>query len=97
MTRREPQVGTTPLPGEWATKGACVGRPTAWWFPGYAWRKGPVAAPVERATAIWAKGICDHCPVSRPCLDHALRYREVGVWGGTDDAERRQMRKRGAA
>ena len=91
MTRWEPQAGTIPLPGEWADSGACRGKPTYWWYPGRWGRRGP---PVEKAWAIWAKGICAGCPVRRPCLDHALRYREIGIWAGTTEAERRGMRHR---
>lgn len=46
-----------------------------------------------------AKQICELCPVRLSCLNHALAYRETGIWGGTDDNERREMlgiRKRGA-
>lgn len=35
-----------------------------------------------------AKDVCRPCQVWRPCLAAALRGREVGVWGGTDDDER---------
>ncbi len=39
-----------------------------------------------------AKAICATCPVRQPCLDYALRIREPhGIWGGLNEAERRQL------
>lgn len=35
---------------------------------------------------------CARCPVRAECLEHAVTHREVGVWGGTSDRERHQMR-----
>lgn len=43
-----------------------------------------------------ARAICARCLVTDECLDHALANREEGVWGGTDEAERRAVRKRAA-
>ncbi|WP_407842096.1 WhiB family transcriptional regulator (plasmid) [Streptomyces sp. DSM 116496] len=44
-----------------------------------------------------AKAICRACPLRAACLEGALeRGEEYGVWGGTDEDERRLM-KRGAA
>ena len=40
-----------------------------------------------------ARTVCARCLVRGECLDHALANREEGVWGGTDEAERRSMRK----
>ena len=93
MTFRGPLAGNVPLPGEWADSGACRGKPTIWWYPGVV-RRGDEVTPVERATAVWAKGICAGCPVRRPCLDHAVRHREIGIWAGTTEAERKDMRRR---
>jgi WhiB family redox-sensing transcriptional regulator len=39
-----------------------------------------------------AKAVCAVCPVKDPCLQDALDGDEYGVWGGTSEAERRQMR-----
>ncbi len=41
-----------------------------------------------------AKKICLTCPVVDECLDHALTYWESGVWGGTTEVERRDIRRR---
>ncbi|MBX7554590.1 WhiB family transcriptional regulator [Streptomyces sp. NPDC004232] len=42
-----------------------------------------------------AKAVCGQCRVSRQCLDWAVRAGQVhGVWGGTTEGERREMRRR---
>lgn len=38
-----------------------------------------------------AKLFCQDCPVRLDCLQHAIEVGELGVWGGTDERERRQM------
>lgn len=39
-----------------------------------------------------AKAICVQCAVTEECLNHALTARENhGVWGGTNEIERRQI------
>lgn len=41
-----------------------------------------------------AKEVCNICPVQLECLDYALSHRiEHGVWGGTDEVDRRRIRK----
>lgn len=37
--------------------------------------------------------VCAACPVVDDCLTHAVDHCERGVWGGTTDAERRQIRR----
>lgn len=36
---------------------------------------------------------CKECPVRTICLEMALRYGERGVWGGTTEVQRRNMRR----
>jgi WhiB family redox-sensing transcriptional regulator len=44
-----------------------------------------------------AKAVCGSCPVARQCLAWALNAVTVeGIWGGTTEAERRSMLRRGA-
>ncbi|HEY2220879.1 WhiB family transcriptional regulator [Actinomycetospora sp.] len=51
--------------------------------------EGPGA---EQATA--AKYICGTCPISSACLRWALDTgQEAGVWGGTSEEDRRDMRR----
>jgi WhiB family redox-sensing transcriptional regulator len=41
-----------------------------------------------------AKAICARCPVSDPCLRHALdNGLDHGIFGGTTEAERRRLRR----
>jgi WhiB family redox-sensing transcriptional regulator len=41
-----------------------------------------------------AKAVCATCPVRVPCLDFALATnQEYGIWGGTSEEERREMRR----
>ena len=40
-----------------------------------------------------AKAICAECPVVAQCLEYALEHRMDGVWGGTNEAERRELRR----
>ena len=41
-----------------------------------------------------AKRVCTQCPAKEPCLDFALETnQDSGIWGGTSEDERRQMRR----
>jgi hypothetical protein len=41
------------------------------------------------------EAICEVCPVRQECLEAALADPVlVGLWGGTTDAERRELRRR---
>lgn len=41
-----------------------------------------------------AKAVCASCPVTEQCLQYALEHNErFGVWGGTSERERREMRR----
>jgi WhiB family redox-sensing transcriptional regulator len=40
-----------------------------------------------------AKKICSQCPLKNPCLEYALRNPEIGVWGGTTESQREDLRK----
>jgi len=40
------------------------------------------------------KAICAGCPVRAECLDYALTTRQTfGIWGGTSERQRREMRR----
>jgi WhiB family transcriptional regulator, redox-sensing transcriptional regulator len=59
---------------------ACKGQDGDRWFP---------AGDLERETI---KALCRSCPERQPCLAWALSHAEWGVWGGTDQEERRRLR-----
>jgi WhiB family transcriptional regulator, redox-sensing transcriptional regulator len=42
-----------------------------------------------------ARAVCELCPTRAECLEFALDDRSlVGIWAGTDEAERRRIRRR---
>ena len=49
-----------------------------------------------KAEIIAAKEVCFSCPIRVSCLEGALARGDYGVWGGTTDQQRAQMRDRGA-
>lgn len=51
--------------------------------------------PTKGRTAGPARQECAGCPVRKPCLDMALDDPSlVGIWGGTSETERDQLRWR---
>lgn len=55
---------------------------------------GPVTetARERRSRVTQAKAVCRACPVRHQCLSYAIREGETdGVWGGTDEKERRPV------
>ncbi|MGH1503595.1 MAG: WhiB family transcriptional regulator [Acidimicrobiales bacterium] len=52
-------------------------------------------SPDDRWAVSRAKAICSTCPVQEQCREHAMTSREpAGVWGGTDEWERRRVWRR---
>jgi WhiB family transcriptional regulator, redox-sensing transcriptional regulator len=41
-----------------------------------------------------AKAICVDCPVRAQCMDYAIVNRELGIWGGTTERDRRRIEDR---
>ena len=35
-----------------------------------------------------AQGICAKCPLKVACFNYAVKYKVVGIWGGTTEKER---------
>lgn len=74
-------MSTTPV---WQQSAACRGLPLRWFF-------GPVSE-TPRALAV-----CDRCPVRRDCLEwvlgSVLASHDYGVFGGTTEDERKQIRR----
>lgn len=40
-----------------------------------------------------AQKICESCPVFNKCLEYALGVKVLGIWAGTDEDERKAIRK----
>ena len=72
----------------WQVRAACRGPQSSVFFPpSHFERKDEKELREARA-----KAICATCPVRKPCLDYALRIREPhGIWGGLNEAERKQL------
>ena len=67
----------------WMRRSACRGRDIAEFFP----------EPGGDADA--ARAICATCPVRDECLAFAVADRATqGIWGGTDETERRRLRRK---
>lgn len=68
----------------WQDAAACRGQGAGEWVTS---SRSPSAYRAQ-------KSVCMRCPVRKPCLAYALEHPDlVGCWGGTNDVERRQMRK----
>ncbi len=76
-------------PNGWRKDALCRGVDTDLFFPA-----GELGEePVKHAEA--AKAVCFRCPVREACLEYALATDQpFGVWGGTNEAERRSIRRR---
>ena len=88
MTHIPPAPMPTPYqPQPWMAEANCIGADSEAFFP--------IDVGGNPSWAEPAKRICARCPVRRECLDFALADpRLQGVWGGKDETERREMRKR---
>jgi WhiB family redox-sensing transcriptional regulator len=72
---------------EWREHSACRDTDPDLFFP--VGTTGPAIEQIENA-----KAVCQQCPVQTPCLEYALATnQDSGVWGGTSEEERRQLRK----
>ena len=70
----------------WASRGACIGSPTEWFFPGVGQQPDPRG-----------KALCARCPVAGDCFDHGQANESFGVWGGITFREARSVRRHLAA
>ena len=72
----------------WQVKAACRGPQAAVFFPPPQFERKEDKLRRESR----AKDICLDCSVRRACLDYAIEIREPhGIWGGLNEAERRQL------
>ena len=73
----------TPNRPAWMRRAACAGVEVDVFFPG------------PRASGEQARRLCATCPVRAECLAFAVDDRTtVGIWGGTDENERRRLRRK---
>jgi len=78
----------------WQLRAQCRGPQAHLFFPPTNFEKKDEKESRERE----AKAICATCPVKEPCLKYAIRIREPhGVWGGRNEAERKQIMAREAS
>ncbi|MCX5346139.1 WhiB family transcriptional regulator [Streptomyces atratus] len=79
-----------PVNTNWRTASACKDEDPELFFP--IGNTGPALLQIEEA-----KAVCRRCPVMERCLQWALESgQEHGVWGGTDEDDRRRMKRRAA-
>ena len=71
-----------PSLGEWHGRGLCVGEDPDVFFPSHG------------APGAQARQICAACAVLDDCLGYAIGADELGIWGGLDQDERRNLRRR---
>jgi WhiB family redox-sensing transcriptional regulator len=74
---------------EWMAEAVCSGQ-TEHFFPPHGEQADARAVREIRAAAI-----CRTCPVILECRDDARRHREQGFWGGENDEQRIEHRRRG--
>ncbi len=77
-----------PIDTSWRTGASCRDTDPDLFFP--VGTTGLAIVQIEEA-----KAVCMGCPAQVQCLDFALRAnQDSGVWGGTSEDERRQLRRR---
>ncbi|MGW1438689.1 WhiB family transcriptional regulator [Streptomyces griseus] len=80
-----------PVNTNWRTVAACRDEDPDLFFP--IGTSGPAVAQAEEAKAICRR----RCPVMDRCLQWALKSgQDHGVWGGTDEEDRRRIQRRTA-
>ncbi|MCA1692193.1 MAG: WhiB family transcriptional regulator [Acidimicrobiales bacterium] len=73
----------------WRVRAACRALPGDLFFPAGELEEQAVEQAAE------AKAVCQACPVRVACLEFAIATNQpFGIWGGTNAAERRSIRRR---
>jgi WhiB family redox-sensing transcriptional regulator len=76
------------MPMRWRDQAACLDEDPEVFFP-----VGTTGPAIEQTAR--AKAVCAGCEVRHECLAWALDMGQAhGVWGGTDENERRMMRRK---
>jgi WhiB family transcriptional regulator, redox-sensing transcriptional regulator len=71
---------------DWQLRGSCRGTDSDLFFHPEG-ERGQARSSREES----AKEVCLHCPVCKPCQEHALKVHEpYGVWGGMTEEEREE-------
>ena len=71
---------------DWQLRGSCRGTDSDLFFHPEG-ERGQARSSREES----AKEVCLHCPVCKPCREHALKVHEpYGVWGGMTEEEREE-------
>ncbi|MET8479269.1 WhiB family transcriptional regulator [Streptomyces clavifer] len=79
-----------PVNTNWRAASACRNEDPELFFP--IGNTGPALLQIEEA-----KAVCRRCPVMERCLQWALESgQEHGVWGSTDEDDRRRIQRRAA-
>lgn len=77
-----------PVLGDWVDAAGCLGQDPELFFP-----IGSSGEALEQTEE--AKRVCRSCGVREECLAAALENKSTqGVWGGSDEGERKLLRKR---
>lgn len=71
-----------PAVGDWHGRGLCIGEDPDVFFPSH----GDLGA--------MAREICAACAVRDDCLNYATQADEFGIWGGLDQQERRNLKRK---
>ena len=79
-----------PVLDQWFQHASCLGTSLDMWFP-----EDRLGRPSHRhlKRTQETRQICKTCPVQTDCLKYALRHSTVGIWAGTDENERKQIKK----
>jgi len=86
-----PTAGAVSSNLDWQHAAACRNEDPELFFP-------VGAAGVEVLLQVReAKAVCARCPVAGECLAQAVEFGdEAGIWGGLDEAERRELTRTGS-
>ncbi|MEW2134625.1 WhiB family transcriptional regulator [Streptomyces sp. NPDC005435] len=87
---RTPYTGAVTADFVTRPRPACTDEDPELFFP--IGNTGPALLQAEEA-----KAVCRRCPLMESCLKGALERGETaGVWGGTDEGDRRRIKRRAA-
>ncbi|WHT21896.1 WhiB family transcriptional regulator [Crossiella sp. CA-258035] len=69
----------------------CAGTDPELFFPSTTFEGRTLASETERVEQ--AKAICGRCEIAESCRDFAVRTGQRGIWGGTDELDRAELRQ----